>query len=150
MEKIWEIKDPEQYLKKKKRMPRELPPFIEKNPAKAYTLSLFFWGGGQSYNEQRGKGLLLQLSLIMLCVGIALSLAFWKPLLEFLRSHGISNADAFLGTEALLFFVLIVWRYNAGDAYHTAAKMRKKGFGASRIAYIPFSALCLFPDGVSS
>lgn len=145
MEKIWEIKDPEQYFRKKKRKTRELPPAIQKNPARAYTLSLFFWGGGQTYNEQRGKGVLLQLLLIMFCVGIALSLFYGKPLLEFLRSHGISNADAFLGAEALLFFVLIVWRYNAGDAYHTAVKMNKKKFRGIQNRVYPFLCSLLLP-----
>ncbi len=145
MEKVWEIKDPDQYLhpQKKKRITRELPP--SKNPARAYTLSLFFWGGGQSYNEQRGKGLLFQLSLIIFCLGIALSLIYWKPLLEFLHSHGLSNADTFLGTEVLFFFILIFWMYNAGDAYHMAAKTGRKPFRGVHSRVYPFLCSLLIP-----
>jgi len=147
MDKVWEIKDPDQYLKpqKKPRITRELTPSTENNPARAYTLSLFFWGGGQSYNDQRGKGLLFQLSLIFLCIGIALSLVFFGSLVHFFRLHGISNADAFLGTEVLFLCVLIFWKYNAGDAYHVAAKARRKPFTGVQSHVYPFLCSLLIP-----
>ena len=63
LEKVWVIEDPDEQLQRRKA--RRLTKILadEKNPAKAYTLSLLFWGVGQNYNDQRGKGLLFQLAL---------------------------------------------------------------------------------------
>jgi hypothetical protein len=60
MEKVWVIEDPDEYLRPQntKRLTTESPAPIEKSPAVAYSLSIFFWGGGQIYNDQRVKGLL--------------------------------------------------------------------------------------------
>jgi TM2 domain-containing membrane protein YozV len=147
MEKIWEIKDPDQYLqpRKTKRETKGLPPLDEKNPARAYTLSLLVWGVGQNYNDQRGKGLLFLLSLIFVFVGVGLSVFFQDSLLHFLRTHGIPAARAFLLAELLFFLVLIFWMYIAGDAYHAAAKMRKTRFMGIPSRVYPFFCSFLLP-----
>jgi TM2 domain-containing membrane protein YozV len=147
MEKVWEIKDPDQYFqpRKTRRMTKGLSLLDEKNPARAYTLSLLIWGVGQNYNDQRGKGLLFQLSLIFVFVGTGLSVFFQDFLLQFLRAHEISTARAFLFAELLLFFVLIYWMYIAGDAYHAAAKTRKTRFMGIPSRVYPFLCSLLLP-----
>ena len=57
MEKVWEVKDPKAYLQGKKAPTGPRPaPAEQKDPARAYNLSMFYWGGGQLYNDQLRKG----------------------------------------------------------------------------------------------
>ncbi|MCK9418648.1 MAG: hypothetical protein M0R70_04615 [Nitrospirae bacterium] len=130
MEKIWVIEDPDEYLPSQEtmRITHESPPPAEKNPAAAYTLSLFFWGAGQIYNGQKEKGLWFLFSMLLSYTGVVLSLVYGKPLFHALRSYGISSLVIFMAAEILLFCVLVFWNYNAGDAYHTAVRARKTPF----------------------
>jgi len=146
-EKIWEIKNPEEYLRpqKKQRPTRETVRLVEKNPARAYTLSLFFWGVGQNYNDQRGKGLFFQLALIGLFVAAVLFAVFKDSFLLFLGSHEISASQSFLFAEVLFFCVLIVWLSIAGDAYHSAAKTRKTRFSGIQNRINPCLCSLLLP-----
>ena len=148
MEKVWEIKNPDGYLKstEKKQLTRELTTWTGlKNPARAYTLSLFFWGVGQNYNDERGKGLLFQLSMIGLFVSIVLSVVFGDSLIGFLRSHQIDASQSFLAAELLFICLLIFWLSIAGDAYHTAAKSRKTRFSGIQNHVYPCLCSLLLP-----
>lgn len=146
-EKVWEIKNPEEYLKpqKKRRAAREAVRINEKDPGRAYTLSLFFWGVGQNYNDQRGKGLFFQVSLIGLFVGGVLFIIFNEPFLRFLSSHEVSASQSFLTAEILFFCILIFWLSIAGDAYHTAAKERKTRFSGIQNHVYPCLCSLLLP-----
>jgi hypothetical protein len=147
MEKIWEIKDPDSYFStgKKRKPAQSAGPFRqEKDPAKAYSYSIFFWGAGQSYNEEYGKGLAFMVLMIGVCLGAGLALFFPQALLSFLKSAGILFADAFLAAEILLLCVLLFWMGNAGNAYHTAAKTRTTRFpGMSSRVYPCLGSLLL-------
>ncbi len=147
MEKVWVIKDPDQYLYPRhvKRITKGLPFADEKNPARAYTLSLFFWGGGQNYNNQRGKGLLFQVLMIIFLTGTILSFFYRNDMLPLLQTLGISNAEAFISGELLFFCILIFWTHNAGDAYHTAAKARRVPFAGVQSRVWPLLCSLLVP-----
>ncbi len=148
MDKVWTIKDPDEYLKpkKKKTSTRDTPiPRNEKDPARAYTLSLLFWGAGQNYNQEHGKGLFFNIALIMAVLSIILALIFGDSVILFLRSRGLSPSDLFLGAEILYFCTLIFWRYNAGDAYHVAARTRRTRFKGVSNTYSPFFSSLLIP-----
>ncbi len=147
MEKVWVIEDPDEQPKflKTKNITKSLLRAAEKSPAKAYTLSLFFWGVGQNYNDQRGKGLLFQLFMLAFCTVSVLSLFFKDSLLQFLHSHNISAAQVIILVELLFFCSLIFWTYNAGDAYHTATKTRKTPFKGTQSRVYPFICSLLIP-----
>ncbi len=147
MEKVWVIADPDKYLEDLKSKPKkaeELLP-IGKNPARAYTLSIFFWGGGQLYNGQRAKGEWFLFVMLLVCTVPILLFNFWLPLIEFLRYQNISYAGTFLFTELLFFCALIFWTHNAGDAYHTAAKTRRNRFTGVTNHVYPFLCSLLIP-----
>ena len=146
MEKIWEIKDPDSLLKgggKKRKTKR--PAREEKNPAKAYSRSIFLWGSGQNYNGEYGKGLAFMLFMIALCLGVGLLLFFRDALLLFLKAERIPFADAFLAAEILLLCVLLFWIGNAGNAYHTAAKTRRTRFTGTPSRVYPGLCSLLLP-----
>ena len=129
MDKVWEIKDPEAYLKKKKTHSTPRPELREqKDPAKAYSLSMFYWGGGQLYNDQLEKGVAFLVSQLLVLAGVVLLVIYDDELLQFLRERRISLSDAFLAGEIMLFLVILFWASNAADAYRTAARARKARF----------------------
>lgn len=143
MGKTWVIDDPYEQLQrqKAKRITKVSP---EKDPAAAYSLSIFFWGAGQIYNDQFGKGLVFLITMLLSCASAVLSLVYGRPLLQFLRSREISAADIFLAAELLFLCALVFWTYNAGDAYHKAAKTRKIPFeGVRSCAYPVFCSLLI-------
>ncbi len=143
MEKVWEIKDPGALLrsiKAKRVLERPLPD--EKDPAKAYSLSLVLWGGGQIYNDQLVKGIAFLTLMVVFFVGTFASILFRAPLLRYLRTRGVSPADAFLAAEVLVFCVVLFWQFNAGDAYHGAVKARRRPFkGIENRLYPPLCSL---------
>ncbi len=144
MEKVWEIKNPKEYLKpRKQRQPSGR--FIERNPARAYTLSLLFWGLGQDYNDQRGKGLVFNIAMIGMYVGAGLFIVFKDSVLGYLSARGISEAQTFLSAEILLLCVLIFWFAVAGDAYHAAAKTRRSRFPGTTNRVYPCLSSLLVP-----
>ena len=130
MEKIWVIKDPDEYLEPRPAqwIEKEASHPVEQDPALAYTLSLLFWGSGQLYNGQRSKGLnYVCLALFGNALAILLFM-FQEELPLYLRFFSISPAEAVLVAELLLFFFLFFWISNASDAYHTAIKARRTPF----------------------
>ena len=106
MEKVWEIKDPESYLRKKPTGPRPVPR-VEKDPSKAYNLSMFYWGGGQLYNDQLVKGAVFLVTQALILAGAVLFVIYDDELLRFLRASGASLSSMFLGGEALIFCILL-------------------------------------------
>ena len=147
MERVWVIHYPDDQPQghKTRRLTKEALPSDGRNPAAAYSLSLLFWGGGQLYNDQREKGLLFLFLMLFFFSGTVLSLLHGASLLQVLRAHNISPADAFLIAELLFFCALLFWTYNAGDAYHRAVKARTMPFAGIRSRSYPFLCSLLLP-----
>ncbi len=143
MEKVWEIKNPESYLHPKKRKKRG-PSLSEKNPARAYTLSLLFWGSGQSYNDEYGKALTVQLLLIVCIVSAAVAVLLRSRLLPFLQ-HEHLLSHSFLFAEILLVVLLVLWVGLAGDAYRTAARSRSRPFSGVQSRVVPSLCSLMLP-----
>ena len=144
MDKVWEIPDPDERPRRRSSTTtqRQEPARSEKDPAKAYSLSVLVWGLGQLYTDQLVKGAVFMVVMLLVVAGTVLSLAFWDTVLVFLVMHDRTFAGAFLVAEVLLFCVLLFWTYNAGDAYHHAARARKARFRgvASRVTPLLTSA----------
>ena len=144
MDKVWVIKDPDEYLKpcRKPRISKEDSLPAERDPALAYTLSLLFWGSGQLYNGQRAKGL-SYIGLALYGNAFALLFCIFQQEIPFyLFFYSISPAQAVLAAALLLLFALIFWVSNASDAYHTAMKARRTPFsGVSSRAWPVFCSL---------
>ena len=146
-EKVWVVEDPDEKPQRATtRVIRdETQARQEKSPATAYTLSTLFWGAGQLYNRQRTKGLIFLVLMLLVVVSIILASLFFNPLLQFLRSQSIPLADTFFAVEILLFCLLIFWKYNAGDAYHTADRALRTSFAGVQSKAGPFLCSLLVP-----
>jgi TM2 domain-containing membrane protein YozV len=146
MEKVWEIKDPETYLRGKKSPSGPKPaPAGQKDPAKAYNHSMFYWGGGQLYNDQLVKGGVFMVLMLLVFGGTVLGIIYRVELYEFLQNRSISRSQAFLPAEALLFLVILFWVSNAADAYRTAARSRKTRFPGVSSRITPFLGSLVVP-----
>ena len=147
MEKVWEIKDPDSRLTelatKRGKKPVQ-PRRDEKNPGRAYSLSMLHWGGGQLYNDQF-KGAVFLVMMLMVVAGTVLSAIFNDELLEYLHSLGISTAETFLGAEVLLLCILLFWTYNAADAYQGSARSRRTPFPGIPSRVLPVLGSLVFP-----
>jgi TM2 domain-containing membrane protein YozV len=130
MEKVWVIEDPDERPKVRRTKPisKEHALHAGRNPAVAFSLSMFFWGAGQLYNHRRGKGAAFMVLMLLSGPGTLLALAYRQTLLAFLAFLGISHTNAFLFAETMLLSTFIFWTYNAGDAYHEARKEEQKPF----------------------
>jgi len=145
MEKVWEIKDPDAYLSRRKTVLRKRPPVVEKDPVKAYNSSLLFWGGGQLYVDQPAKGGAFLMLMVFLFAVAVIALANYDQLIPVLREHGISLSDAFLVLETVLFLIILFWTFNAGDAYHHARRTRKAPFRGVDSKLAPVFGSLLIP-----
>lgn len=146
MEKVWEVKDPDALLRDlKKKRTTEQPLREEKDPAGAYSRSLLVWGLGQLYNDQLGKGASFMVAMMLLAGGVVLGVIYRDEFHRFLLGRGISRASAFLAAEAALCAVLLFWTFNAADAYHAAARTRRKRFSGVPSRVTPFLGSLCFP-----
>lgn len=138
MEKVWEIKNPEEYLKGGGKKPRQRPPREERDPAAAYSRSRLVWGLGQLYNDQLVKGAASLVMMLLFCGAVAVVAIYSRSLPALLLSRNISRSTAFLCAEALLFAALLFWASNASGAYHRAARSRMKRFTGVQSRITPF------------
>ncbi len=147
MDKVWEIKDPDQLLKSmtKRRIRKTAELLDKKDPAKAFTLSLLYWGGGQLYNDQITKGAVFVITMVLLFVFSVLGATNAGELLKFLRERKVPLSDAFLYLEIALFLIILVWVVNAGDAYHHAKRMRKSPFRGVSSRLTPLLGSLILP-----
>jgi TM2 domain-containing membrane protein YozV len=144
MDKVWIIEDPDELLRRPRtrRTQTEAP---EKNPAKAYSWSVLLWGGGQYYNNQGMKGFCFYLLMFAFYNGTVFTVMFWRDIVQFLRDSGISVSVFLLVALALQLCTLISWSLCCSNAYHEAAKTRKKRFSGTRSRVFPFLCSLLLP-----
>jgi len=106
---------------------------------------MFYWGGGQLYNDQLVKGAVFLVSQAFVLAGAALFVIYDNELYRFLRASGASLSSMFLGGEALLFSILLFWVSNAADAYRSAARTRKTRFRGTNNRVAPFLGSLVVP-----
>ncbi|MEJ2245437.1 MAG: hypothetical protein P8Y80_05020 [Acidobacteriota bacterium] len=147
MDKVWVIKNPYELPRNRGagRMQPEAPLSDEKNPAKAYSWSVLFWGGSRFYNNQVVKGLSFLSLMVAFYAGTVLTVLSWRGIVEFLRDHGLSVSVFLLAALMLLLCGLIFRGLCCSNSYHGAAKTRKKRFTGTRSRVSPFLCSLLLP-----
>jgi TM2 domain-containing membrane protein YozV len=147
MDKVWIIKNPYELSRDRKaeRMQPGAPLLDEKDPAKAYSWSVLFWGGSQFYKNKIVKGLSFLSLMIAFYTGTVLTVLSWRGIVGFLRDHGMSVSVFLLVVLTLLLCGLIFRGLCCSNSYHWAAKTRKKRFTGTRSRVSPFLCSLLLP-----
>lgn len=146
MEKFYDVNDPRTSSRGRKTVIRKgPPPRMEKDPAEAYSRSMLYWGGGQFYNDEVGKGTTFLITGVLLIAAVVLLIIYRWELVDILRSRKISVSDAFLAAEISILLALVFWAYNAGDAYQKAARSRRSRFPGVKSGATPALASILAP-----
>ena len=147
MDKVWVIANPDELLRDRKIRNLQPETLVSegKNPGKAYSWSVLFWGGDRFYNKQVVKGLSFFSLMVAFYSGTALTVLFWRDIVLFLQDHGMSVSVFLLVELALLLFVLIFRSLCCSNAYHGTAKTGKKRFTGTRSRMIPFVCSLLLP-----
>jgi hypothetical protein len=147
MDKVWIIKNPYELSRDRKAegMQPGTPLPDEKDPAKAYSWSVLFWGGSQFYNNHVVKGLSFLFLMIAFYTGTVLTVLSWRGIVGFLRDHGMSVSVFLLVVLTLLLCGLIFRGLCCSNSYHLAAKTRKKRFTGTNSRVSPFLCSLLLP-----
>ncbi len=129
-DKVWEIRDSgeKRLFVDETKKARTVRRPEQKNPAIAFSLSLLFWGGGQFYNDQVGRGVLFFLLMIIYSTVIFV-LVFARETVAGYLSYERISMDTVFTTLGLFYAVgVLLWAFNADQAYHRAARGRREPF----------------------
>ena len=147
MDKVWVIKNPFElpHNRKAERMRPDAYLSQEKDPAKAYSWSVLFWGGSRFYNHQVVKGVSFLSLMLAFYTGTVFTVLSWHAIVGFLRDHGMSVSVFLFVVLTLLLCGLIFRGLCCSNSYHWTAKNRKKRFTGTRSRVSPFLCSLLLP-----
>lgn len=148
MDKVWVIKDPCELQQPdgRDKLRQSMPSFPkEKDPSKAYSWSVLFWGGSQFYNNQVVKGLSFLILMAAFYAGTVTTVLCWPGIVRFLQSRGMS-VSVFLLVSLLLLLCFLIFRgLCCSNAYYNVMKVRKDRFTGTRSRFYPFICSILLP-----
>jgi TM2 domain-containing membrane protein YozV len=146
-DRVYEIRDPGEKRTRVKQTKKVHPAkrTDQKNPAVALSLSLLFWGGGQFYNDQVGRGVLFFL-LMSIYSAVVLVLIFGQETVAgYLSYEKISMDFVFIALGLFYALGVLLWAFNADQAYHRAAKSRREAFTGVSSKVTPVLCSLLIP-----
>ena len=114
----------------------------ERNPSLAYSLSIIIWGCGQFYNRQWRLGIMFLLYMINFYLSMIIAINYWKPMKSFFESIGIDFSTMLLIFAFFYLLGLIVWQFNAWQAYLKSIKINPRSHKGIKIRFFP--AFCSF------
>ncbi len=145
--KIWEITDtgekkadPEMQFKIVQR-----PRSSWKSPALAFSLSLFVWGTGQVYNGQWKRGLLLSLLMAFYGWGVVIVVLHWHQVSTLVAAYGVPPLFLMTTCSALYLFGIVLWMFQAVQAYKAALATRRGVFRGVPVPVLPMFASLVVP-----
>lgn len=117
----------------------------QRNPSLAYSLSILIWGCGQFYNRQWRPGVLFLLFMIMFSVFMGIVVTCWKTIQSFFASLYVDCSEVFLIISFIYLLGLIVWHFNAWQAYFRSIKMNQKSPKSIKGTVLPAVCSLLMP-----
>ncbi len=124
---------------------RPVPAGKERNPAIAFSLSVFFWGGGQLYNRQWNSGPLLILVMINFHAFLGIGVFFWRDIARAFSMINITSSQALLISGLMYVCGLLIWFAGMVQAYYRTNRTRQRAFEGVEKAYLPPLASFFFP-----
>jgi TM2 domain-containing membrane protein YozV len=140
-ERVWVLEDPDERprVRSESAVSSSRP---QKNPAVAFTLSIFIWGAVQFYNRQGNVGTLLVLLMANFVVDPILVWIYREPIVAFLRGLPVTSSQMLAAITLFYFSGLLIWLSGAERAYHKTNAARTEPFQGTRVAWLP--AVCSF------
>ena len=117
----------------------------ERNPSLAYSLSIIIWGCGQFYNRQWRLGIMFLLYMINFYLSMIIAINYWKPMKSFFESIGIDFSTMLLILAFFYLLGLIVWQFNAWQAYFKSIKINPRYHKGIKITFLPAFCSLLLP-----
>ncbi|MEO5657158.1 MAG: hypothetical protein ABIO65_11755, partial [Nitrospiria bacterium] len=141
-DRVWVLDDPEE--RPRVRTKPTVAPSPPQNPATAFTLSLLIWGAGQLYNRQGALGALLILLMVNFYADPVLIWVYRESLMPWLGDPVTTSRLLMIGGT---FYVvgLIVWLFNAAQAYYRSHAMRTEAFRGIDGAFLPAACSLVIP-----
>lgn len=153
-QKVWVIEDSPGQVSLIKKSQKNIPTFKQKtkqknseqrNPSLAYSLSIVIWGCGQFYNKQWRFGVLFFLVMIMFYALIGITVTFWESITSSFESVYINRSSTFLILNFFYLLGLIMWHFNAWQAYFRSIKINQKAPKGLKGKLLPAVCSLLIP-----
>ncbi len=145
-ETIWLLNDPNESSASRQHSPQ---PVIHhgpgNNPAVAFSLSLWVWGGGQFYNRQWQLGLLYFLFMINFYLFPSVMIHYWTPIETDLATLDVTASEILAVLGIFCITGLMMWVINAVQAYYGAALEEAVPFEGVRNLLLPAVCSLLIP-----
>ncbi len=151
-DKVWIIDDPDdsfedknkgsdatKLLHKKSLKPRQ------KNPALAFTISLFIWGSGQIYTGKWKIGILFMLFMLNFYIFTGSAILFGGLITAFLKNLYVTYSEMLAVFIIIYLCGIIIWFFNAYHAYHSASLVRQEPFPGVKSRLLPVLCSLLIP-----
>lgn len=144
-DRVWVLEDPDERPSIRKKPASDGASRPQKNPAVAFTLSIFVWGGGQFYNHQGNIATLLILLMVNFYLDPALMWIYREPLFTLLRGLAITPSQMLAAITICYFSGLLIWLSTAEQAYRRTAAGRTDQFRGVNSAWIPTVCSSVLP-----
>lgn len=150
-QKVWVIEDsPGEQVSSTKISQKILSKFQQtstkqRSPSLAYSLSIIFWGCGQFYNRQWKLGILFFLFMINFYSFMSIVLMYWESITSIFESMYIDCAGAVLIFWFFYISGLIVWLFNAWQAYYESININARLFKDTKMTLLPSVCSLLIP-----
>jgi TM2 domain-containing membrane protein YozV len=114
----------------------------QRSPSLAYSLSIIIWGCGQFYNRQWKLGILFLLFMINYYSFMSIIFMYWERITSTFESMNLDCAKVVLIFWFFYISGLIVWLFNAWQAYFESVNTNARSFKGTKIPLL--SVVCSF------
>ena len=149
--KVWVIDDiPKKQVSAIKISQSDIPIFkqkspIQRNPSLSFSLSIIIWGCGQFYNKQVKLGILFFLLMINFYLLMSIVTIHWEFIKSSFETIYIDASSTLLICGFCYLAGLIVWHFNAWQAYVKSASINEKSLKGIRMRLLPAICSLLIP-----
>jgi hypothetical protein len=150
-QKVWVIDDPsEKQVSASKINQRIIPVFqqnstTQRSPSLAYSLSLIIWGCGQFYNRQWKLGILFLLLMINFYLSMGIIVIYRESIKSFFEAINVNYSEPLLIFGFVYLLGLIVWHFNAWQAYLKSIKINARYHKDIKMTLFPAVCSLLVP-----
>jgi hypothetical protein len=117
-ETVWQLNDPGESSSRTSSLPSYPTRLADRNPALAFSLSLWVWGTGQFYNRQWQLGLLYLLFMVNFYLFPAVMIQYWTPIETGLATLDVTATELLAVLGIFCITGLMIWVINAVQAYY--------------------------------